>query len=161
MGEKNGVKLEFIKRGRPDQNASIERFNRSYREAVFDKYLFKNLVEVRFETAKWLERTSAAVRTIHREACLTVNMERNITRKVYFSLALNLESLHDEIIDKSDVFSTADNYNDFKKEIVEQSKVRTTSFLGMNKNIQFDLTYTSCFILQLACFSRMNNATAE
>ncbi len=38
--ETNGVELEFIKPGRPMQNGFIERFNRTYREAVLDIYIF-------------------------------------------------------------------------------------------------------------------------
>jgi putative transposase len=36
----HGVTLEFIKPGKPMQNGFIERFNRSYREAVLDKFVF-------------------------------------------------------------------------------------------------------------------------
>lgn len=52
--EENSVELEFIKPGRPMQNGFIERFNRSYREAVLNMYIFENLEEVRTETEKWL-----------------------------------------------------------------------------------------------------------
>ena len=52
--EENGVELEFIKPGRPMQNGFIERFNRSYREAVLNMFIFENLEEVRTETEKWL-----------------------------------------------------------------------------------------------------------
>lgn len=45
--EQHGVTLEFIKPGRPMQNGFIERFNRSYREAVLDMFVFQNLDEVR------------------------------------------------------------------------------------------------------------------
>jgi putative transposase len=34
--QENGVQLAFIKPGKPMQNGFIERFNRSYREAVLD-----------------------------------------------------------------------------------------------------------------------------
>ncbi len=37
------------------QNAFIERFNRSYREAVLDMYISKTLAEVKEETERWLE----------------------------------------------------------------------------------------------------------
>jgi putative transposase len=53
--EKHGVTLEFIKPGKPMQNGFIERFNRSYREAVLDMYVFQNLYEVREQTEKWIK----------------------------------------------------------------------------------------------------------
>lgn len=52
--ESHGVKLEFIEPGRPVQNGFIERFNRSYREAVLDMYIFQTLAEVREQTESWL-----------------------------------------------------------------------------------------------------------
>lgn len=52
--EQNGVELEFIKPGKPMQNGFIERFNRSFREAVLNMYIFESLDEVRSETEKWL-----------------------------------------------------------------------------------------------------------
>ena len=52
--EENGVGLEFIKPGRPMQNGFIERFNRSYREAVLNMYIFETLDDVKTETEKWL-----------------------------------------------------------------------------------------------------------
>src|SRR5215208_8522515 len=53
--EQHGVTLEFIKPGKPMQNGFIERFNRSYREAVLDMFVFQSLSEVREETEKWLK----------------------------------------------------------------------------------------------------------
>jgi putative transposase len=41
--EQHNVLLEFIKPGRPMQNGFIERFNRSYREAVLDMFVFQTL----------------------------------------------------------------------------------------------------------------------
>lgn len=52
--EENGVELEFIKPGCPMQNGFIERFNRSYREAVLSRYIFETLEDVKAETEKWL-----------------------------------------------------------------------------------------------------------
>ncbi len=37
--ERNGVELDFIKPGRPMQNGFIERFNRTYRQAILDMYI--------------------------------------------------------------------------------------------------------------------------
>ncbi len=52
--ESHNVKLEFIEPGKPMQNGFIERFNRSYREAVLDMYVFQTLTEVREQTDRWL-----------------------------------------------------------------------------------------------------------
>lgn len=52
--EENEVELEFIKPGCPTQNGFIERFNRSYREAVLDMYIFESLEDAKTETEKWL-----------------------------------------------------------------------------------------------------------
>ena len=53
--EQHGVTLEFIKPGKPMQNGFIERFNRSYREAVLDMFVFQSLEEVREQSEKWLK----------------------------------------------------------------------------------------------------------
>jgi putative transposase len=51
--ESHNVQLEFIKPGKPMQNGFIERFNRSYREAVLDMYIFQTLAEVKEQTERW------------------------------------------------------------------------------------------------------------
>ncbi len=52
--EEHGVMPEFIKPGKPTQNAFIERFNRMYRTEILDFYLFRTLNEAREITERWL-----------------------------------------------------------------------------------------------------------
>ena len=53
-GERNGVLLHFIPKGRPQSNSLIERFNRSFREDILDCYLFESLDDVRDAAWEWL-----------------------------------------------------------------------------------------------------------
>lgn len=53
--ESNGIFIQYIQPGKPAQNAYIERFNRSYREAVLDMYLFQNIQEAQNITNVWIK----------------------------------------------------------------------------------------------------------
>lgn len=48
----NGMAIQYIQPGKPNQNAYIERFNRTFREEVLDQYLFLRVEDVR-EAAYW------------------------------------------------------------------------------------------------------------
>ncbi len=52
--EKCGIRLEFIQPGKPQQNAYIERYNRTVRYDWLGQYLFDSIGEVQGFATRWL-----------------------------------------------------------------------------------------------------------
>lgn len=52
--KKNGITLEFIQPGNPQQNAYIERYNRTVRYDWLEQYLWIEIAEVQDYATKWL-----------------------------------------------------------------------------------------------------------
>ena len=52
--EANAVRLMFIQPGKPNQNAFIERFNRSFRDEVLNAHLFNSISEVQQAAEEWV-----------------------------------------------------------------------------------------------------------
>ena len=50
----NGVVLQFIKKGKPQQNGYIERFNRSFRTEILDAFSFDNLKQAKLLAHAWM-----------------------------------------------------------------------------------------------------------
>lgn len=50
----NGMAIQYIQPGRPNQNAYIERFNRTFRDELLDQHLFVRLEDVREAVYWWM-----------------------------------------------------------------------------------------------------------
>ena len=52
--ENQGIRLEYIQPGKPQQNAYIERYNRTVRYAWLNQYLFATIDDVKEFSTRWL-----------------------------------------------------------------------------------------------------------
>lgn len=52
--QRKGIKLLFIQPGKPQQNAYVERYNRTVRYDWLNQYLFSNISQVQEFSTKWL-----------------------------------------------------------------------------------------------------------
>jgi len=52
--EKRGIGLQFIQPGKPQQNAYVERYNRTVRYDWLNQYIFETIEEVQEEATAWL-----------------------------------------------------------------------------------------------------------
>ena len=64
--DKNHIQLVFIQPGNPQQNAYIERYNRTVRYDWLNQYLFESIAEVQLHATQWLwtynnERPNTAI----------------------------------------------------------------------------------------------------
>ena len=57
----NNISWFRIQKGKPQQNAIIERFNRVYREDILDANVFNTLQEIQELTFEWLKEYNAII----------------------------------------------------------------------------------------------------
>lgn len=49
-----GIRIEHIQPGKPQQNAYVERYNRTVRYDLLGQYLFDSIAEVQESATRWL-----------------------------------------------------------------------------------------------------------
>ena len=52
--EKKGIRIEYIQPGKPQQNAYVERFNRTVRYEWLAQYVFESLGQVQDYATRWI-----------------------------------------------------------------------------------------------------------
>lgn len=74
--ERNHVDPRHIQPGKPNQNAYVERYNRSFRNEILDAYVFESLDQVRQISAEWLRCTTKKGLMTRSEDSLRPSSER-------------------------------------------------------------------------------------
>lgn len=82
----------FIQKGKPTQNAFVERFNGSYRREILNTYIFDTLAEVRTMTDEWKEhynneRPHDSLNSLSPKQYLLENNKQQPTPKSHFELS--------------------------------------------------------------------------
>ncbi|ACM01406.1 Integrase, catalytic region [Cereibacter sphaeroides KD131] len=54
MGREAGHRPDYIQPGKPQQNAYVERYNRTVRHELLDLYIFETIEEVQRAAFEWL-----------------------------------------------------------------------------------------------------------
>ena len=71
--EKQGVTIQHIQPGKPQQNAYIERYNRTIRHEWLDKHTIENIEEAQDFATQWLCTYNNPSRDILRMPCRAVD----------------------------------------------------------------------------------------
>ena len=84
--EEAGMTIRYIQPGQPNQNAYIERFNKTYREEALNLYLFRDLAEVRETTYCWMieyneERPHDSLGDKTPAECMQLNAENSTSKR--------------------------------------------------------------------------------
>ena len=67
--EKRNIRLEYIQPGKPQQNAYIERYNRTVRGEWLGQYIFETIEEAQDQATEWLWTYNNPSHLLHANDC--------------------------------------------------------------------------------------------